>query len=61
MDDFLTAIGLVLVVEGVIYALFPQAMQRMMTQALEMPASSLRIGGLIAAVVGFAIVWLIRS
>ncbi|MEC7397777.1 MAG: DUF2065 domain-containing protein, partial [Pseudomonadota bacterium] len=42
--------GLVLVVEGVIYALFPQGMQRMMMQALEMPASSLRIGGLIAAV-----------
>ena len=33
----------------------------MMTQALEMPASSLRIGGLIAALVGFGIVWLIRS
>ncbi|MEC7203149.1 MAG: DUF2065 domain-containing protein [Pseudomonadota bacterium] len=61
MDDFVTAFGLVLVIEGVIYALFPQGMQRMMTQALEMPASSLRIGGLIAAVVGFAIVWLIRS
>ncbi|MDP7391309.1 MAG: DUF2065 domain-containing protein [Alphaproteobacteria bacterium] len=60
MDDFLTAIGLVLVIEGVIYALFPQAMQRMMTQALEMPASTLRIGGLIAAVAGLIVVWLIR-
>tara|TARA_Y100001934_G_C12325439_1_gene762364 strand:- start:106 stop:258 length:153 start_codon:yes stop_codon:yes gene_type:complete len=50
-----------LVIEGVIYALFPQGMQRMMTQALEMPASTLRIGGLIAAVAGFAVVWLIRS
>ncbi|MEC8205007.1 MAG: DUF2065 domain-containing protein [Pseudomonadota bacterium] len=53
--------GLVLVVEGVIYALFPQGMQRMMTQALEMPASTLRTGGLVAAVAGLTVVWLIRS
>ncbi|MEC8173025.1 MAG: DUF2065 domain-containing protein [Pseudomonadota bacterium] len=61
MDDFLTAIGLVLVIEGVIYALFPQGMQKMMTQALETPASTLRIGGLVAAVAGLTVVWLIRS
>tara|TARA_B100000482_G_C12445895_1_gene234992 strand:+ start:157 stop:291 length:135 start_codon:yes stop_codon:yes gene_type:complete len=43
------------------YALFPQGMQRMMSQALELPVSALRAGGLIAAVAGFALVWLIRS
>jgi len=52
---------LVLVIEGVIYALFPQGMQRMMAQALELPASALRIGGLIATLAGFAVVWFIRS
>ena len=61
MLDFLTAIGLVLVLEGVLYALFPEGMQRMMAQALQMSPNMLRKGGILAAFVGFAIVWLIRS
>ncbi len=43
------------------YALFPLGMRRMMYQALELPPSALRVGGLLAAVAGFAVVWLIRS
>ena len=43
------------------YALSPRGMQKMMMQALEMPASTLRIGGLVAAVAGLTVVWLIRS
>ena len=60
MEDFLAAIGLVLVLEGVLYALFPEGMQRMMASALEMPPSMLRGGGLIAVFVGFGVVWLVR-
>ncbi len=61
MLDFLTAVGLVLVLEGVLYALFPAGMQRMMEQALQLSPNMLRKGGLIAAFVGFAIVWMIRG
>jgi len=61
MEDFLAAVGLVLVLEGVLYALFPDGMQRMMAQALAMPPSTLRAGGLLAAFAGFAIVWLVRG
>lgn len=61
MEDFLAAIGLVLVLEGVVYALFPEGMQRMMASALEMSPSMLRIGGLVAAFVGLAVVWLVRG
>lgn len=61
MIDFLTAVGLVLVLEGVLYALFPAGMQRMMEQALQLSPDMLRKGGLIAAFVGFAIVWMVRS
>lgn len=60
MEDFLAAIGLVLVLEGVLYALFPERMQRMMASALTMPPSMLRGGGLLAAFVGFVVVWLVR-
>jgi uncharacterized protein len=61
MDDFVTALGLVLVIEGALYALFPEGIQRMMAQATGLPPAYLRIAGLAAAVVGFLIVWLIRS
>lgn len=61
MIEFLTAVGLVLVLEGVLYALFPAGMQRMMEQALQLSPDMLRKGGLIAAFVGFAIVWMVRS
>lgn len=55
------ACGLVLVIEGLAYAAFPEHMRRMMRQALELPAGTLRMGGLLAAIVGVALVWLIRG
>ena len=64
MDDFasvlIAAFGLVLVIEGLIYALFPAGMQRIMVQVLELPPAVLRNGGIVAAVVGCVIVWLVR-
>jgi uncharacterized protein YjeT (DUF2065 family) len=61
MADLATALGLVLVIEGALYALFPEGMQRMMAQALELPPNYLRRAGLAAAVCGFFVVWLIRG
>lgn len=61
MKDFLTAVGLLLVLEGVLYALFPSGMQRLMSQALELSPAVLRTGGILAAVLGFVVVWLIRA
>lgn len=55
-----TAIGLVFVIEGVIYSLFPNGMKRMMMVALALPSSRLRSVGLTMAMVGFAIVWMVR-
>ena len=65
MDDFtsvlIAAFGLVLVIEGLIYALFPTGMKRIMVQVIDMPPSVLRNGGIAAAVVGCLIVWLVRG
>jgi uncharacterized protein YjeT (DUF2065 family) len=60
VTDFVTALALILVIEGALYALFPQGMQRMMRGALEIPPTVLRYGGIAALALGFAIVWLIR-
>lgn len=61
MTDLAAALGLVLVIEGVLYALFPGAMQRMMHMALAAPPATLRRIGLAGAFLGFAVVWLAKS
>ena len=60
MSDFFTALALALAIEGFAYALFPDAMKRMMTNVLEMPSSGLRMAGLVAAMIGVGLVWVIR-
>jgi uncharacterized protein YjeT (DUF2065 family) len=60
MADLLTAIGLAVAIEGVLYALFPNAMKKMMLQVLAQPQNSLRTAGLVAAIAGVGIVWFMR-
>ena len=60
MSDILVALGLVLVLEGALYALFPEFMKRVAAQALETPGDTLRVAGLISAGLGVGLVWLIR-
>ena len=60
MHDLLTAVALVLVLEGVVYALFPGPVKRMMTVAIGQPDGGLRSAGLVAAAVGVVLVWLVR-
>ena len=61
MDDLWAALGLVLVIEGAIYALFPQGMMDMMRRLPEIPARSIRITGIVAITLGWLIVRLVRS
>jgi uncharacterized protein YjeT (DUF2065 family) len=61
VKDFLTALGLAMVIEGVTYALFPGGMQKMMTTIVQLPPPTLRAFGLLVAVFGVIGVWLARS
>lgn len=61
MADLVVGLALVLVIEGVLYAAFPEAMKKMLEAAREMPPSTLRTAGLVSAAVGVGIVWLIRG
>ncbi len=61
MRDLFTALALVLVIEGALYALFPDGVKRMMAMAQEIPRATLRGGGVTAVVLGVALVWLIRG
>jgi uncharacterized protein len=60
MLDFLAAIGLFFAIEGILFAAFPLSAKRAMAAAMEMADGRLRIMGLVSAVVGVAIVWLVR-
>ncbi|MFZ0094211.1 MAG: DUF2065 domain-containing protein [Pseudolabrys sp.] len=60
MSDFLAALGLVFVIEGLIFAAFPEAAKRAMTTVLDTPDLSLRLIGIGSAVVGLILVWLVR-
>lgn len=53
--------GLVLVVEGLVYGGFPRLAKKLATEVLAMPEHALRIAGLAAIAIGVGIVWLVRG
>ena len=61
MIDLVVGIGLVLVIEGLLWAAFPQLGARMMEVLAVTPERTLRLAGVVSMVVGVAIVWLVRG
>jgi uncharacterized protein YjeT (DUF2065 family) len=61
MSSVVTALGLVLVIEGVLYAFAPDQLRRMMTSLLEAPPDVMRAGGLFAVGLGLLVIWVARS
>lgn len=61
MHDFLAAIGLVLVIEGLLYGGFPGFAKRIAAEARDAPEQSLRVAGIVAIAAGVLIVWLVRG
>ena len=57
--DVLKGIALLMLVEGVVYALFPQGMRNAMQQMMHMPVEALRLVGAIVATFGIALLWLV--
>ena len=61
MTDLLVALGLAMVIEGLLYALFPEGMKRLMRRLLTLPSEQVRSAGLVFAAVGVGVVWLLRG
>ncbi len=61
MSTIVVAIGLVMVLEGALYALFPEFMKRTAQQVTQTPADTLRYVGIVAAALGVAVVWFVRG
>lgn len=61
MNDLLAALGLVLVIEGLLWAAFPTMAIRILQAAVETSEATLRFAGLATIGAGVLIVWLIRG
>lgn len=61
MSDVAAAIGLVMVLEGALYALFPDLMKRLAVEVLNSPGDVLRVAGVVSAALGVALVWIVRG
>ena len=61
MQDFIAALGLMLVFEGVVYGGFPALARRLAAQMLSAPDNVLRVTGLTAMAIGVILIWLVRG
>ena len=61
MRELVIAFGLFLFIEGILYALFPAKMKGILKKLELVKNSQLRSGGLIFAVLGFIIIYYLKS
>ena len=61
MKELIIAFGLFLFIEGILFAIFPSKMKSMLKKLELVNDSQLRTGGLIFAILGFVIIYFIKS
>ncbi|WP_186419339.1 DUF2065 domain-containing protein [Bosea sp. CS1GBMeth4] len=61
MTDFLAALGLVFAIEGLLFASIPELAKEALRSASETPAERMRLIGIVSAIVGVGMVWLVRG
>ena len=60
MLELIAALGLALAVEGILFAAFPDGMRRAMYEAAHSPSDRMRVVGIVSALMGVGIIWLVR-
>jgi uncharacterized protein YjeT (DUF2065 family) len=58
--DFLIGVGILFVLEGILFAASPSWMRRAMKSALATPDNILRAVGIGSAVAGLILIWVVR-
>ncbi|VAW18033.1 hypothetical protein MNBD_ALPHA12-349 [hydrothermal vent metagenome] len=61
MRDLFTALALAVIIEGLVYAAFPEQMKRALVSLLATPNSQLRVVALTLAGAGLVALYLIRG
>jgi hypothetical protein len=59
MEVIISAIALFLLIEGTLYAIFPEKTKNMLRFLMDLPVNYLRTFGLIMVTIGVVILWLI--
>ena len=57
----ITALGLVLVLEGLVYAIFPRQMKTMLKNIIDYSDNTLVWVGISLALFGLILIWLVRT
>ncbi|MGE5156859.1 MAG: DUF2065 domain-containing protein [Gemmatimonas sp.] len=60
VGDFLIGLGVLLVIEGLLFASSPSWMRKAMKSALATPDNVLRAVGIGSAVIGLIVIWAVR-
>ena len=61
MRELIIAFGLFLFIEGILYAIFPSKMKSMLKKLELVTDKQLRTGGLLFAILGFVIIYYVKS
>jgi len=61
VNELIIAIGLVFFVEGLFLAIFPSRIKSILELIKNMPESKLRLFGIAFLIIGFLMIWYIKS
>ena len=61
IETALLALGLVLIVEGLVYALAPSLIDQMLVALAALPPEARRLMGLLALIIGLVLVWAAKT
>jgi len=61
MQDLWVALGLVMLLEGALYALLPNQMIEMMRKLPDIPPASLRVMGIASVALGWFVIHMVRA
>jgi len=61
MKDLITALGLLLFIEGLFFAMFPTRIKNMLKAIDKFSETKLRGAGVFFLIIGFLIVWYIKN
>jgi len=61
MKDLISALGLLLFIEGLFFAIFPTRIKNILKVIENVPETKLRSAGVFFLILGFLIVWYIKN
>jgi uncharacterized protein YjeT (DUF2065 family) len=61
IGDLIVGLGLVLVIEGLVWALAPNLAARLLETMAQMSEGGVRIAGAVSVALGVVVVWLVRG